>query len=40
MVQLDCDVYFVKDVLRGDERTEMKLKLNKVLKDEVPAGED
>lgn len=40
MVQLDCDIYFVKDVLRGDERTEMKLKLNKVLKDEVPAGED
>lgn len=40
MVQLDCDAYFVKDVLRGDERTEMKLKLNKVLKDEVPAGED
>ncbi|KAG5417254.1 hypothetical protein I9W82_004887 [Candida metapsilosis] len=40
MVQLDCDVYFVKDVLRGDERTELKLKLNKILKDEVPAGED
>ncbi|KAI3406775.1 hypothetical protein KGF56_000380 [Candida oxycetoniae] len=40
MVQLDCDVYFVKDVLKGDERTEMRLKLNKILKDEVPAGED
>lgn len=40
MVQLDCDVWFVSDVLRGDPQTELRLKLNKVLKDEVPAGED
>lgn len=40
MVQLDTDVNFVKDVIRGDEKTEIRLKLNKVLKDEVPAGED
>lgn len=40
MVQLDVDVNFVKDALRGDDRTEMRLKLNKILKDEVPAGED
>ncbi|KAK6201014.1 NO signaling/Golgi transport ligand-binding domain-containing protein [Scheffersomyces amazonensis] len=40
MVQLDVDVNFVKDVLRGDDRTEIRLKLNKVLKDEIPAGED
>lgn len=40
MVLLDCEVMFVKDSLRGDERTEMRLRLIKVLKDEVPAGED
>lgn len=40
MVQLDVECWFVKDLLRGDDCTEMKLKLNKFLKDEVPAGED
>lgn len=40
MVQLDTDVYFIRDAIRGDEKTEIRLKLNKVLKDEVPAGED
>ena len=40
MVQLDTDVYFVRDALRGDEKTEIRVKLNRILKDEVPAGED
>ncbi|GEQ66942.1 hypothetical protein JCM33374_g605 [Metschnikowia sp. JCM 33374] len=40
MIQLDTDVYFVQDTLRGDEKTEIRLKLIKILKDEVPAGED
>lgn len=40
MVQLDCDVNFVSDVLRGDASTEIKVKLNKILKDEIPLGED
>lgn len=40
MVQMDCDVAFVSDVLRGDQTTEIKIKLNKILKDEIPLGED
>lgn len=40
MVQLDCDVWFISDVLRGDPQTELRIKLNKVLKDEIPIGED
>lgn len=40
MVQMDCDCWFIKDSLRGDEHTELRLKLNKILKDEVPAGEE
>ncbi|GME88488.1 hypothetical protein B5S28_g92 [[Candida] boidinii] len=40
MVQLDCEVSFVSDVLRGDSYTEMRIKLIQVLKDEIPAGEE
>ncbi|KAK5781302.1 TRAPP complex core subunit BET3 PWA37_004735 [Arxiozyma heterogenica] len=40
MVQLDCDIGFVSDVLRGDASTEIRVKLNKILKDEIPLGED
>lgn len=40
MVQLDCDVSFVNDVLRGDMINEIKIKLVKILKDEIPIGED
>jgi hypothetical protein len=40
MTQLEIDAFFVSDVLRGDDRTEIKVKLVKILKDEIPAGED
>ncbi|KAG0656739.1 transport protein particle 22 kDa subunit [Maudiozyma exigua] len=40
MVQLDCDISFVSDILRGDQQTELRIKLNKILKDEIPIGED
>ncbi|SCU85438.1 LAFA_0D15654g1_1 [Lachancea sp. 'fantastica'] len=40
MVQMDCDVYFTSDVLKGDQTTELRVKLNRILKDEIPAGED
>lgn len=40
MVQLEVEAHFVSDVLRGDSSTELRLKLIKILKDEIPAGED
>lgn len=40
MVQLDCQVWFVNDTLRGDETTDIKVKLNQVLKDEIPDGDE
>ncbi|QPG73672.1 transport protein particle 22 kDa subunit [Brettanomyces nanus] len=40
MVQLDCDVSFIQDTLKGDDATEIRVKLIKILKDEIPAGEE
>lgn len=40
MVQLETETAFVSDRLRGDATTEIRVKLLKVLKDEIPAGED
>ncbi|XP_074653788.1 trafficking protein particle complex subunit 3-like [Tubulanus polymorphus] len=40
MVQMDVDVRFVQDQLKGDNITEIRLKFIKRLEDAVPAGED
>ena len=39
-VQLDVNVWFVQDQLKGDSITEVRLKFIRRLEDAVPVGED
>ncbi|XP_048769586.1 trafficking protein particle complex subunit 3-like [Ostrea edulis] len=40
MVQMEVDVRFVQDTLKGDNITEIRLKFIKRLEDAIPVGED
>lgn len=39
MIQLKVSCEFQKDVLRGDDTTEIRVKFLEYLKDEIPVGE-
>lgn len=40
MVQLKCEVEWVSDVVRGDAATVMRVKLLRVAREDVPAGDE
>jgi len=39
-VQLQVEVFFVSDVLRGDDTTEMRVRLVRFMDEEVPISDE
>lgn len=39
-VQMQVDTHFASDVLRGNDSTEMRVSLIRIIDDELPPGED
>lgn len=40
MVQMQTECFFVSDVLRGDETTELRVRLLRYLDEEAPVADD